>query len=57
MTVELLDIKTTEEIAKRNQRIANDPTTAVIHLRNTMQEHRLNSPSQEILRSINQKND
>jgi hypothetical protein len=49
MTVELLDTNTTEEIAERNQRIANDLTTAVIYLRNTTQEQ-LNSPSQETLR-------
>jgi hypothetical protein len=51
--VELLAANTTKEIAERNERIANDLTTALIYLQNTTQEQH-NSTSEEILKSINQ---
>jgi hypothetical protein len=52
--LELLDANTTKEIAERNQRIANDLTTALIFLRNATQEQQVNSPSEENFENINQ---
>jgi predicted DNA-binding ArsR family transcriptional regulator len=50
---ELLDTNTTKEIAERNQRIANDLTAALAHLRNTIEEQHNSASEEETLMSIN----